>query len=252
MIASPTRNLRVRTPEGIVFSFQLATPVTRSLAYSVDFACVTAITTTLGVVSAVLGIFSADISRAVSILVYFVVSIGYGMFTEWYWRGQTVGKRLFHLRVLDEQGMRLEFNQIAIRNLLRCIDMLPLFYAVGGIACAFSRKAQRLGDLAAGTIVVRNPPLKEPDLDQLAPDKWNSLRDHPHLAARLRQRVSPRIAAVTVDAIVRRAEFEATERVALFHDLAGYFKNLVAFPPEAVEGTTDEQYVRNVADVVFR
>jgi hypothetical protein len=159
---------------------------------------------------------------------------------------------LLHLRVLDEQGMRLEFSQIAIRNLLRCIDMLPLFYAVGGIACALSRKAQRLGDLAASTIVVRNPPLSEPDLDQLAPDKWNSLREYPHLAARLRQRISPRVAGITLDAILRRAEFEAGERVILFHDLAGHFKELVTFPPEAAEGTTDEQYVRNVADILFR
>ena len=252
MIALAAGNLRVRTPEGIVFSFQLATPVTRCLASTVDFACVAALTTMLGVFSALLGIFSVDISRALSILIYFVVSIGYGMFTEWYWRGQTVGKRLLHLRVLDEQGMRLEFSQIAIRNLLRCVDMLPLFYAVGGIVCGLTKKSQRLGDLAAGTIVVRNPPLQEPDLDQLAPDKWNSLRDYPHLYARLRQRISPRIAAVTLDAILRRAEFEAAERVALFHDLASYFKELVTFPPEAVEGATDEQYVRNVADIVFR
>jgi uncharacterized RDD family membrane protein YckC len=252
MIASHAGNLRVRTPEGIVFSFLLATPVTRALAYAVDFACVTAICMMLGVVSALLGLVSVDISRAVSILMYFGVSIGYGIFTEWFWRGQTVGKRLLHLRVLDEQGMRLEFSQIAIRNLLRCIDMLPLFYAVGGVTCALTRKAQRLGDLAASTIVVRNPPLREPDLDQLAPDKWNSLRDYPHLYARLRQRISPRIAAVTLDAILRRAEFEPAERVTLFHDLAVYFKGLVPFPVEATEGTSDEQYVRNVADVLFR
>lgn len=252
MVGSNPGNLRVRTPEGIVFSFLLATPVTRSLAYAIDFACITVICTVMGVLTAFLGIFSADISRAVSILTYFTVSIGYGMFTEWYWRGQTVGKRLLHLRVLDEQGMHLEFSQIAIRNLLRCIDMLPLCYAVGGIACALTRKAQRLGDLAASTIVVRNPPLREPDLNQLAPDKWNSLRDYPHLYARLRQRISPRVAAVTLDAILRRAEFEAAERVALFHDLAAHFKALVTFPPEATEGTTDEQYVRNVADILFR
>jgi uncharacterized RDD family membrane protein YckC len=252
MISSAAGNLRVRTPEGIVFSFLLATPVTRSLAYAVDFACVSVICSMLGVVSALLGIFSLDIARAVSILIYFTVSIGYGMFTEWYWRGQTVGKRLLHLRVLDEQGMRLEFSQIAIRNLLRCVDMLPLFYAVGGITCALTRKAQRLGDLAASTIVVRNPPLSEPDLDQLAPDKWNSLREYPHLDARLRQRISPRVAAITLDAILRRAEFEAAERVTLFHDLAAHFKELVTFPPEATEGTTDEQYVRNVADILFR
>ena len=78
-------------------------------------------------------------------------------FCEWRWRGQTIGKRLLRLRVVDAEGMRLQFNQIVTRNLLRFVDSLPAFYFVGGLACWLSPKCQRLGDIAANTIVIRNP-----------------------------------------------------------------------------------------------
>jgi hypothetical protein len=75
--------------------------------------------------------------------------------------------------------------------LLRVVDLLPACYLVGGVACLLSRRAQRLGDLAANTIVVRSRQPPAPDLDQLLAGKFNSLRDYPHLAARLVQRVTP-------------------------------------------------------------
>src|SRR4051812_46629642 len=152
MLAPRTNRLQVRTPEGIVFSFALASPVTRFLAVSIDVACVMAITLTLRIGAALLGILSPDFAQAFQIIVYFVASIGYGIVTEWYWRGQTLGKRLLRLRVLDEQGLKLEFSQIVIRNLLRCVDMLPAFYAIGGAFCLLTRHAQRAGDIAANTI----------------------------------------------------------------------------------------------------
>jgi hypothetical protein len=92
----------------------------------------------------------------------------------------------------------------------------------------------------------------EPDLDQLLAGKFNSLRQYPHLTARLRQQVSPAEAAVMLQALVRRDEFEAAARVELFADLAAHFKAKVAFPAEALDGITDEQYIRNVADVIYR
>ena len=235
-----------------MFSFLLASPVTRFLAVSVDIACVIAITSSLRIVAVFVEILNPDLAAAFQVIAYFVVSIGYGILTEWYWRGQTVGKRLLRLRVLDERGLKLEFNQIVIRNLLRCVDMLPALYAVGGVVCLLTRHAQRLGDIAANTIVVRNPLILEPDLDQLRPDKWNSLHAHPHLSSRLRQRVTPRTAALVVEAILRRQDFDPPERLRLFHELAQQFKTLVPYPPEATDGVADEQYVRNVADVIFR
>jgi len=192
------------------------------------------------------------LARAIATVVYFIVSIGYGMAAEWYWRGQTVGKRLLRLRVMDAQGLRLQFSQIVIRNLLRFVDMLPAFYLVGGIACLVSRRAQRLGDLAANTIVVRNPRITKPDLDQLLAGKYNSLRDYPHLEARLRQRISPAEASIAMQALLRRDRLEPQARVELFEGIAAYFRSKVEFPPEATDGITDEQYVRNVLDVLYR
>ena len=130
--------------------------------------------------------------------------------------------------------------------------MLPGLYLVGGIACLLSRRAQRLGDLAASTVVVYNLKPAEPDLDQLLAGKFNSLRQHPHLEARLRQRVSPDEARLALQALVRRDELDPAARVTLFSELAEHFKSLVAFPPETIEAMPDEQYIRNVVDILFR
>ncbi len=247
-----TNTLLIKTPEGIAFSMLLASPVTRFLAYAIDLACVSVATSLLGVGIAFLNFISVDFARAISILVFFVMQIGYGIGAEWAWRGQTVGKRLLRLRVMDAQGLRLQFSQIVMRNLLRFVDMLPAFYLVGGVTAFLNRRGQRLGDLAANTIVIRNPKLTEPNLDQLLGGKFNSLRQHPHLEARLRQRVSPAEATIALQAILRREEFEPVARVELFAQIADYFRSLVEFPPEVVEGITDEQYLRNVVDVLFR
>jgi uncharacterized RDD family membrane protein YckC len=252
MSQGKTGTLLVQTPEGIVFSLMLAGPVTRFLAWAVDMACIGALSSAVGSGLGLLGLLSPDFARGMGVLAYFVIQIGYGIVLEWFWRGQTLGKRLLRLRVMDAQGLRLQFSQIVIRNLLRFVDMLPAFYLVGGIACLASRRAQRLGDFAANTIVVRNPKIQEPDLDQLLSGKFNSLRDYPHLAARLHQRVSPGEARVALQALVRRDELNAPARVELFGEIAAHLRSLVEFPPETTEGITDEQYVRNVVDILFR
>lgn len=247
-----TNTLIIRTPEGIVFSFLLASPVTRFLAYTVDLACIAALTALARIVISLLEVVNLDFGAAIGVLIFFVLQIGYGMTCEWWWRGQTIGKRMLHLRVMDAQGLRVQFSQIAIRNLLRVVDMLPAFYLLGGVVAWFSPKTQRLGDLAASTIVIRTPKIEQPDLEQVAPGKFNSLRQHPHLEARLRQKISPVEARLALQALLRRDEFEPASRAELFARLGTHFRALVEFPPEAVEGITDEQYLRNVVDVVFR
>jgi uncharacterized RDD family membrane protein YckC len=193
-----TNTLTIRTPEGIEFSFLLAGPVTRFLAWSVDLMVILAVSKLLTVLVGVVGIVSRDLAVAATILGYFVVSIGYGIALEWHLNGQTLGKRLLRLRVNDVNGMQLQFSQIVIRNLLRFVDSLPALYLVGGLACLISRRAQRLGDIVANTIVAWNPRLSEPDLDQLLEGKYNSLRKYPHLEARLRQHVSPHEAQIAL------------------------------------------------------
>ena len=244
--------LRIRTPEGIAFSYQLAGPVARCMAWALDLIAILVIGQGVSSVCAKLGIISPDFAAALSMIAYFVVSIGYGVFTEWAWRGQTFGKRIMRLRVMDAHGLRLQFNQILMRNLLRFADLLPGCYLVGGVAMVLSRRAQRLGDLAANTVVVHIPRHAEPDLDQLLAGKFNSLRQFPHLEARLRQRATPAEARLALQSLVRRDDLEPNARVRLFADLAEHFKTLVPFPPEAIEAMPDEQYIRNVVDLLFR
>jgi uncharacterized RDD family membrane protein YckC len=252
MSHNKSNTLTIRTPEGVVFSLQLAGPITRFMSWVIDLACISAISSIFNILLKVIGIISQDISMAVSILSYFVISIGYGIATEWYWQGQTLGKRLLKLRVMDEQGLRLQFSQIVIRNLLRFVDSLPLFYMVGGLACLISKNAQRLGDFAANTLVVWNPSVSRPDLNQILQGKYNSFRQYPHIEARLRQRISPQEAGLALQAILRREEIEPVARIELFKDIVSYFKTVVEFPQEAIESISDEQYLRNVVDVLYR
>jgi len=251
MAANRTDTLTIKTPEGIVFSLQLAGPLTRFLAWSVDMACIAAIAGGLNTLLGVLGLISRDIAMAATALAYFFVSVGYGMATEWFWRGQTVGKRLLRLRVADAQGLRLQFSQIAIRNLMRFVDSLPAFYLVGGLACLLSAKAQRLGDLAGNTVVVWIPRISQPDLKQLLKDSPNSFTAYPQLCARLRQRVLPHEANLALQALLRRDELADDARVKLFGEMAGYFRTMVAFPQEATDSISDEQYIRNIAAILF-
>jgi uncharacterized RDD family membrane protein YckC len=247
-----TAELQIRTPEGIVFSQFLAGPVTRCIAWLLDLFCVIVIVRMLGFVALLMGMLSSNIAMAFYTLAYFGVSIGYAITCEWAWRGQTVGKKLLRLRVIDAEGMRLQFNQIVTRNLLRFVDALPACYLVGGLSCLLSRHCQRLGDIAANTVVVRYPPVIEPDVEQLLAGKFNSLRAYPHLAARLRQRVAPGEAAVALQALLRRKEFEPLARIELFSELATHFHSKVQFPADATDGITDEQFLRNVVDVIYR
>lgn len=244
--------LTVRTPEGVEFSLVLAGPVVRFLAWLIDCLCIWGMLSLVGALVRALSSVSSDVGMAFYILASFVVSMGYGILFEWFRNGQTLGKRMLRLRVMDRKGLKLQFSQVVVRNLLRVVDSLPYCYLVGGMACLVNRRFQRLGDLAAHTIVVRHPKISIPDIDKLFPDKYNSLRGYPHLVARLRQNLPAGDAALGLQALVRRDQLEPAARMALFKSLAGHYGAIVGFPAEATEGLSDERYVRNVIDVVYR
>jgi len=244
--------LIIETPEGVRFSLPLASPATRFLALTVDLAIIYALFIAITVGVSLLGVISHDIAGVVLILGYFVISIGYFLVCEWMWRGQTVGKRMLNLRVVDARGLRLETDQIILRNLLRFVDSLPVFYFLGGAVSLFSRQSQRLGDLAAGTVVVRRRAERQPDLSRLAENRFNSLREHPHVEAQLRQRVSPELAQLAFQALVRREALEPLARVKLFAELASQFREIAPIPEDLGFGLSDEQHVRNCVECIYR
>ena len=243
------REMAIETPEGVRFALPLAGPVTRFLAWVIDLLVIAAALSTLGSATRILAAINPDWMMASGTIAYFVISVGYGMALEWWWRGQTIGKRVMKLRVVDAQGLKLQFSQIAMRNLLRFLDSLPLLYLVGGAAIFFTRDAQRLGDLAANTIVIRQKELALGSLAPIAPGKFNSLREHPHLAARLRQKMTPELVEIAVQTLARRDELAAGPRVELFELLAAKVRGLVTYPEEVGAALTDEQYVRDAVEV---
>ena len=93
------KRVTLLTPEGIEFSFHLAGTLERFLAWLVDAAVIFAVISALGIPMAVLGTLSADIGRAAKMLGVFSISIGYRIYAEWRFGGQTIGKRLLKLRI---------------------------------------------------------------------------------------------------------------------------------------------------------
>ncbi len=251
MTSQKTDTLTITTPEGVVFPLMLAGPVTRFLAWSIDWLLIMTILSFAGKIINLFQIISQDLSGALYMLFYFFLSFSYAIITEWVWNGQTLGKRLFKLRVMDVQGLQLRLSQIVVRNLLRAIDGLPFLYMVGGIATLISKKGQRIGDIAANTIVIRSPKVSQPELNLILSGKFNSLKEFPHLCARLRQKVTPDLANIVLQALLRRNTLEPASRVQVFKNIADHVKAIVPFPEQAIEGISDEQYIRNIVEILF-
>lgn len=258
-----TTTLKVQTPEGVTFEIPLASPFSRCLALAIDVAVVFAITILLSQVIGILSIAASgipvlgrvfgDFGSGAAIVLQFVVATGYGMVTEWLWSGRTVGKRMMKLRVIDERGLSLGLKQVIIRNLFRLLDMMPsTFYLIGGVSCLVTARCQRLGDIAAGTLVIREAGVAAPTLAGVIGTDRNSFATAPHLEARLRQRTTPEEARIVLDAVTRRDELDPESRLELFARLAEYFRGIAEFPEEITIGLSDEQYVRNVVETLFR
>jgi uncharacterized RDD family membrane protein YckC len=234
------------------FALPLAGIVARFLALLIDVFAIATIGSILEKIVGIIGWMSPDTVMAATVLGYFVLTIGYGIVFEWIWHGQTPGKRVLSLKVMDANGLKLQPSQIAIRNLMRAVDSLPGLYTVGGIAALLTRRHQRLGDLVANTIVVEQRRLTVPDLARLDLDeKFNSLAAIPHLAARLRQQITPDLVELAYQALLRRQELALEVKLEVFRLLAGRFRALVKFPDEITSAMTDERYVRNALQIAL-
>ncbi len=243
--------LVIRSAEGVSFTVPLAGPLIRFIAWIIDVAAILTLLSFINSIAGILGLINSDAAMGVAIAANFIVFLGYGISLEWFWRGRTIGKRFMRLRVKDERGLKLRFEQVVLRNLLRVVDLLPALYLVGGVTCLLSRRNQRLGDIAAGTVVVHEPDTGVPDIEHVTGDKYNSFRDHPHLEARLRQLTPPAASALALEAIARRDAMDPAQRLDVFASIARYFRGIARFPDEDTIGITDEQYVRNVIDTIY-
>ena len=157
--------LIIETPERVPLHFALASIGNRFLACAIDHALQALTLIIIAVAFTLLANYSSlgdQLSnapkwvKAVLIVIVFLIVSGYFAFFEWIWNGQTPGKRWLKLRVIREDGRPVTFWEAAVRNLLRTFDMMPApFYSIGLISVFISLSDQRVGDMVAGTVVVR-------------------------------------------------------------------------------------------------
>jgi uncharacterized RDD family membrane protein YckC len=150
--------LVVATPELVTFGYQLAGPGSRFLAQLIDFPIQCAVLLLAVFAGVSLGALAGDnnmIAVVAVVVLAFIVIWGYYPVSEAIWSGKTIGKYAFGLRVVGDQGEPIQVSQAVIRNLVRIVDFLPFFYGIGIIALFWNGRGKRLGDLAAGTVVVR-------------------------------------------------------------------------------------------------
>jgi len=154
---------QVETPEGIDLPLRPAGLMVRSLAFGIDLGIRGAI---LGVLFLVLA-FLGQLGMGLGSLLLFAVSWWYMVLFEVLHQGRSPGKQWMGLRVIHDDGTPIGWSASLIRNLLRFVDMLPFGYFLGAISCLQHPHFKRLGDLAAGTLVIyREQPLLRPQIPQ--------------------------------------------------------------------------------------
>jgi uncharacterized RDD family membrane protein YckC len=146
----------VELAEGIEIRLRIAGPLVRAGAYLVDLVIRIVILTVVSVVISFSGMaIGGKVAIGLSMLAWFLLDWFYPVVFEAGKRGATPGKRIAGLRVVQATGSPITFGQAVVRNFLRFIDGMPFFtYGIGLGSCLASRRFQRLGDLAAGTVVV--------------------------------------------------------------------------------------------------
>jgi uncharacterized RDD family membrane protein YckC len=166
-VYSPDK-LTIETPEQIPLEFPLAGIGSRFLAIALD--------TLIQTIGFLLVVFIAGLilptvlrwtprawtwTAALAILILFVLYSGYYALFEIFWNGQTPGKRLVRIRVIEDSGRPITPYEAIARNLLRIVDQLPGFYVIGIISAFISAQNKRLGDIVAGTVVVHEKAMLE-------------------------------------------------------------------------------------------
>jgi uncharacterized RDD family membrane protein YckC len=250
--ASTTVELTIATPEGVLFRLPLAGPASRLYAMLLDVVIVLGTVNGIGLLVYWIFAKAPGFGIMIIMLAEFAIGFAYGALLEGLWNGQTIGKRLFHLRVIDQAGLPLRIEQAWMRNLMRVFDALPFAYLVGGISVLSSPVMQRFGDRIAGTLVVRQTPLALPGEEFWTRQKYNSFTEYPTIAIRLRQAATPELASLTQDALRRRNELAPYARREIYRELAKYLQSEISpFPDELVERLSDEQYLINASGILF-
>jgi uncharacterized RDD family membrane protein YckC len=242
------RNVDVRTPESIAFRYELAGLGSRCLAVCIDlviqFAILAAILWGLYYVGSrqdyrPISTHDDDLARsfAIGLIVFiiFMIFYGYHILFEAFWNGQTPGKKMIGIRVVRDGGYPLDFGGAFLRNLVRIAEETLGFYTLAVISTLLSPENKRIGDYAAGTIVVREGRLAKPLTlrDALAEGEKRSSGAY----------LTDDERAVIARFLERRTSLDTNRRFELSAALAARFRDRA---PAALRGLPDEELLERL------
>jgi uncharacterized RDD family membrane protein YckC len=240
------RERRIVTPEHVQIRLTPAGLGSRFLALAVDVAITLAVTATLGIL--VNALLPRGLSRLALTTGAFLISTGYPIFFEVRAQGRTPGKRLSRLRVVDGRGLPLTLEQSFVRNIVRALDFLPVFYGLGGIVSLLDRDHRRLGDVVADTLVIQERIPLRPQGDVRLDRRFNDLRV-PALQRRIRQRVSLEEREFLLTLCQRADRLGESARYDLMEDVGSWYRRRLDIDAPHL---SNENLVRDLTAVLYR
>jgi len=242
------RERRIVTPELVGLRLTPAGPGSRLAALLLDFVLITV--GTLALYSLLGRLLPQAVSGALAATLAFVLQWGYHVYFETWHRGRSPGKRAAGLRAVDGRGLPITLQQSFVRNILRTLDFLPVFYGLGGLVCLFDPDGRRLGDLAADTLVIeeRRPLAATESLS--AARRIDDLVESggPDLARRIRHRVSLEEREFLAALCQRADRLEPQARYDLMEQVGAYYREALEIDAPHLSG---ENLVRGIAAVLF-
>jgi uncharacterized RDD family membrane protein YckC len=209
-LTGPDELLTIDTPENVMFGYEVVGLGSRFIAAIIDTLIIVVLQVvvylSLLLILLIVGdsLTGSQWLTAVIILLAFIFLWGYYIYFETSWNGQTPGKRWAGIRVIRQNGMPVTLGEIVIRNLIRIIDFLPVLYGVGIVAMFADRQSRRLGDLAAGTLVVRaHQTMRLDKLEEKNASErfWQRQAQQPHIQAIVAQLPLERLATADLELV---------------------------------------------------
>lgn len=234
----------ITTPEHVEIHLEPAGAGSRFLAVLIDAVITLGIAALIARAATI--VLPQGIVAAISVTTSFFLTLGWHVWFETH-GGRTPGKRALRLRVVDARGLPVSLHQALVRNIVRAVDFLPVFYGVGATVTMLDPQRRRFGDIVADTLVIRDARALSFRGEIAAERRYNALRT-PRVQRLIRHRISLEEREFLLSLCTRSAKMKPVARYDLMEEVATHYRKKLGVEEEQISG---ENFVRDLTAVVF-